>query len=242
MSQQWGEPLVLGVLALAVIGLVLAFFVNPRQGRRIAVLALLSPAALAFAGWEHMHAEANAAPLPDVSTDLVDPPAYTDAVHNARARIAGGNGVDFAAEKTPDGRAFADVQRHVYPAIVSIPTGLVPLQAFALTKNLRTNRVGASRCPTPAPAASKRLARRSGSALSMTSLCESGPTAAAPVSTCAPPAASAPMTRAITRGGFRASWRSSGSVYRKPKAARRARRCWRCPARRRKSHAVRSPA
>ncbi len=136
MTQRWGEPLVLGVLAFAVAGLVLAFFVAPQRGRRIAVLALLSPTVLAAIGFEHMRAEANAAPISDISTDLIDPPAFTQAVHDARAGVAGANALDLATEKTPDGRSFADVQRHAYPNIASIPTGLAPLQAFDIAEKL----------------------------------------------------------------------------------------------------------
>lgn len=136
MTFRWGLWALIGVLTLAVVGVVLAFLVAPQRGRRIAILALLSPLMLFGVGYWYEQRQAQAAPIADVSTDLMDPPVFSQSVARARARLEGANGIDLLAEKAGDGRRVIDVQRAAYSDISSIPTGLAANQAFAMAEAL----------------------------------------------------------------------------------------------------------
>jgi hypothetical protein len=133
LTYQWGAMRVLpGAAAFALIGLLLALFVTPRRGVGLAALALLIPAAGLGYGFYVRSQASQIPPIHDISTDLVDPPAFSAAVAHARAAVPEGNGLDLLAKHTRDGRAFTDLQRQSYPDIDSIPTGLDHARAFAV--------------------------------------------------------------------------------------------------------------
>jgi uncharacterized protein (DUF1499 family) len=132
MAVLWGRNVLLGGAALAFIGLLLAWFTPPRRGVWLALIALLIPAAgLGYGYYVRMQAQRN--PIHDISTDLTDPPSFSGAVATARERVTAGNGLDLLNKRLEDGRAYADVQRQIYPDIVSIPTGLDQARAFDIT-------------------------------------------------------------------------------------------------------------
>lgn len=84
-----GGPLLLGVLILAVIGLLMALLVKPRQGWRRALVAVAIPAlALGFAA-SVMSKAKDIPPIHDIATDIQDPPAFSKTVIDARAAIGG---------------------------------------------------------------------------------------------------------------------------------------------------------
>ena len=132
MTYRWGTPLLLAGGALALVGLLLALFVTPRRGAGLAVLALLIPAAGIGYGL-HVRSQAAAVPpIHDISTDLVDPPVFSQAVEQARAQINNHNSLDLLDKRAGDGRSFAELQREAYPDIASIPTGLSQSRAFEI--------------------------------------------------------------------------------------------------------------
>jgi len=133
MTEQWGERILLAGAALALVGLLLAFLVAPPRGRGLALISLLIPAVGIGYG---LYLRQQAAELPaihDVSTDLIDPPSFSDAVAQARADVIGSNSLDLLGKRSEDGRAFIELQREGYPDIDSVPTGLTQAQAFQVT-------------------------------------------------------------------------------------------------------------
>jgi len=128
MTLQWGPLLLLGVLAFAVVGLLLALLVGrPRRGRRIALAAMVPPlAGVAFAAFTIAQTQ-GIPPIHDISTDLLDPPAFSAATLAERATTPGGNGADLEVERVPktptgrfgkaEGRLARELQVEAYPDI-----------------------------------------------------------------------------------------------------------------------------
>ena len=135
MAFLWGKNVLLGAAALAFIGLLLAWFTQPRRGVGAALLALLIPAA-GLGGGQYALLLSKQNPIHDISTDLVDPPSFSGAVAAARANVNRGNDLDLLNKRLPDGRAYIEVQREIYPDIASIPTGLDQGRAFDIALTL----------------------------------------------------------------------------------------------------------
>ncbi len=130
MTFQWGPLLLTGVGVLALIGLALAFFTPPRRGMGAALIALLIPALGLGYGLYLRQKVRDIPPIHDISTDLFDPPAFSEAMMSARAGVPGVNDLDLLAKRTGDGRAFVELQREAYPDIAHISTGVAPRRAF----------------------------------------------------------------------------------------------------------------
>lgn len=130
MTYTWGPTLMQGVGALALIALLLALFTPPRRGIGSALIALLIPAlGIGYGLYVRQQAQ-DIPPIHDISTDIIDPPAFSDAVAQARAAVPGVNDLDLLAKRTGDGRAFTELQQVSYADIASIPTGLSTERAF----------------------------------------------------------------------------------------------------------------
>ena len=138
MTYKLSGPILLGALGFALIGLILALVVPPRGGRLLALVAVLIPALGLGYGLTAAKAAKAIAPIHDISTDLVDPPAFSPAVVAARAKVPGGNGVDLASAKLPDnprfgplaGKPVIDVQRAAYRDIKPLVTDTAAFDAF----------------------------------------------------------------------------------------------------------------
>jgi hypothetical protein len=130
MTQQWGERILLGGAVFALAGLLLACLVTPRRGRGLALIALLVPLGGIGYGLYLRHEAAELPAIHDVSTDLIDPPSFSDAVARARADVIGSNSLDLLGKRSAEGRAFIELQREGYPDIDSVATGLTQAQAF----------------------------------------------------------------------------------------------------------------
>ena len=132
----WGPRVVLAVAGLALLALALAVFTPPRRGVLTALLALLIPAlGLGYAFYVRQQVK-DVPPIHDISTDLVDPPAFSDAVYAARAAIRGANALDLLNKRTADDALFTDLQRASYPDIAHVTSGLTPERAFAVASAL----------------------------------------------------------------------------------------------------------
>lgn len=130
LTFRWGPLLLLGVAVLALIGLVMAFFTPPRRGMGAALIALLIPAlGIGYALYVRQQAQ-SIPPIHDISTDLVEPPTFSDAVAHARAAVPSGNDLELLGARDSEGRAIIDLQREAYPDIAAIPTGLGQARAF----------------------------------------------------------------------------------------------------------------
>lgn len=130
MTFVWGPRLILATAALAFIGLLLAVFVKPRRGLLLALVALIVPLlGLGYAFYVRQNA-ADVPPIHDISTDLVDPPVFSQGVVDARAAVPSGNDLDLLNKRTGDGRAFTQLQQSAYPDIQPVTTRLPPARAF----------------------------------------------------------------------------------------------------------------
>lgn len=138
LTIEWGPPLMVGAAVFALIGVVLALIARPRSLVLPALAALLIPA-LGLGSVLHASDIAkDIPPIHDISTDILEPPAFSQAVVDARARVPNGAGLDLLGAHVPEGpdagpwagMRVVEVQRAAYPEIVSIPTGLSPGPAF----------------------------------------------------------------------------------------------------------------
>lgn len=130
MTYMWGRYVLFGALAIALIALPLAFFTPPRRGMGSALLALLIPA-LGLGYGIYIGAKARNVPvIHDITTDMVEPPGFSEQVAAARAAVPGGNGLDLGSKRTSDGRAFMELQREAYPDIAHISTSVDAARAF----------------------------------------------------------------------------------------------------------------
>ena len=144
MTVQWGPLIMVGVLAFAVAGLVMALFVAPQRGRLLSVLAAAIPAGgLAYSYYLDLQNRAFP-PIHDISTDLMQPPVYTEAVTQSRARLGDSNDLNLLTAQVPNDPAYGEwsnmrvtaVQDRAYPDITSIPTGLTPRAAYDIALRL----------------------------------------------------------------------------------------------------------
>jgi uncharacterized protein (DUF1499 family) len=120
-----GGPLVLGVLVLALIGLLLALLVKPRKGWGRALVALAIPAlALGFAA-SVMSKARDIPPIHDIATDIQDPPAFSKAVIDARAAI-GGNPIAPMNVPVPalNGKTVGELGKAANPGLAPVALSL----------------------------------------------------------------------------------------------------------------------
>ena len=137
MTFQLGGPVLLGAGAIALIGLALSALITPRRGAMSALIALLIPAlGLGYALYVRQQAQ-SIPPIHDISTDLVDPPAFSQGVAATREAM-GGNDLDLLNKRTGDGRAFVDLQRESYGDIAPVVTSVPPAMAYETALALAT--------------------------------------------------------------------------------------------------------
>jgi uncharacterized protein (DUF1499 family) len=143
MTVRWGPIVIISAAVIAAAAAVLALAVPPRRGIWLALLALAIPAAmLGYGQWVKQQA-AGIAPIHDITTDFIDPPAYSDAVAAARAAMHA-NSLDLANERVPQdarfgaagGKRVMQVQADAYADIISIPSGLPPDRVFDMALDL----------------------------------------------------------------------------------------------------------
>jgi len=130
MTFRWGPRLLLGAAALALVGVLLALFISPRRGIVAGLIALAIPLAGIGYGMYVRNAAAGIPPIHDISTDLADPPGFSEAIVSARAAVTGGNDLDLPNKRTQDGRAFTDLQRESYPEIGPVTSRLDPQRTY----------------------------------------------------------------------------------------------------------------
>lgn len=130
MTFVWGVRVLGAAALLALIALLLALFVSPRRGIVSALIALAIPlAGVSYAAYVRNAAQ-GIPPIHDISTDLSDPPGFSQAVVDARAAVPQSNDLDLLNKRTGDGRAFVDLQREAYGDIAPIETAVAPGMAW----------------------------------------------------------------------------------------------------------------
>jgi hypothetical protein len=138
MTFQLGPLIMVGALGFAVIGLLLALIVTPRTGWLSALIAVLIPAAGLGYGAYTLNSIKGIPPIHDVSTDLVDPPGFSKAVIDARAKVPGGNALDLLTATIPpspnfpaySGKAVREVHAEAYGDLKSTVSDLPPADVF----------------------------------------------------------------------------------------------------------------
>lgn len=130
MTFMWGVHVLGAAALLALIALLLALFISPRRGIMSALIALAIPLAGVGYGAYVRNAAAGIPPIHDISTDLADPPGFSQAVVAARAAVPQSNDLDLLNKRTGDGRAFTDLQREAYGDIAPIETTVAPAMAW----------------------------------------------------------------------------------------------------------------
>jgi uncharacterized protein (DUF1499 family) len=136
MTFTWGPRVLYGAAGLAFVALLLAFLVPPRRGVGLAVAALAVPLlALGYAAYVRNAAQ-SIPPIHDISTDLDNPPAFSEAVVRARAAVPNSNDLDLLNKFTREGRAFTELQRQHYPEIEPVITSLEPARVFDIALDL----------------------------------------------------------------------------------------------------------
>lgn len=140
MTFQLGPLLLMGTAAFAFIGLLLALIVPPRRGRLIALVALLIPAVgLGYGAYAAQQA-GKVPPIHDVSTDLVDPPGFSDGVIAEREGVPGGNALDLTTATIPDnprfgpmaGQSVIEAHRAAYGDLKPLVTETPAFDAFTV--------------------------------------------------------------------------------------------------------------
>jgi uncharacterized protein (DUF1499 family) len=138
MTLVWGQWLMIGTAAFAAIAFLLALTAPPRRLWLQALVALLIPTlGLGYGVYVERRAK-DIPPIHDISTDVLDPPAFSQGVIDARASVPSVEGLDLLSAHVPEGpRAgpwagmrVTEVQQAAYPEIESIPTGLSAGAAF----------------------------------------------------------------------------------------------------------------
>lgn len=136
MTLTWGVPMLLGAGVFALLAVLLALFVQPRRGIISALVALAVPAAALGYGIYVRQAAADIPPIHDISTDLTDPPGFSEDVVQARAAITNGNDLELLNARTPDGASVIDLQRAHYADIQPLITPLDPTRTFDIALDL----------------------------------------------------------------------------------------------------------
>jgi hypothetical protein len=123
-----------GGVALVAVGL--ALFISPRRGIVPALLALAIPAiGIGYAMFVRS-AAADIPPIHDITTDYLDPPAFSNDVAQARQAVTRANDLDLLNKRAEDGRSFIELQQEAYPDITAVPTGLNSARAYDIALDL----------------------------------------------------------------------------------------------------------
>ena len=137
LIREWGVYYLIAALALGVLALILSLVLKPRQLWFVALFAVLVPLGVGGYGYSIVGQARALPPIHDISTDLFDPPDYSDTVMDMRGDAS--NSVDLLNATTPDGQSVIAQQKEAYGDIEAIATGLPPEIAFDLAlQTMRT--------------------------------------------------------------------------------------------------------
>lgn len=138
MTFMLGQYVLMAALGVSLLALGFALLVTPRQGIVVALLCAAVPALGLGWGLYARSQTANIPPIHDISTHVFDPPGFTQAVADARAKINRGNDLDYANNKVPNdprfgpaaGKTAAELQRAAYPDITTMRVEIDADDAF----------------------------------------------------------------------------------------------------------------
>ncbi|MAK81717.1 MAG: hypothetical protein CMJ17_07540 [Phenylobacterium sp.] len=140
---QWGPRLLIAALVIALIALVATLVRSPRTGWRAALVALIIPV-LGFGYLAYVRSQsANIPPIHDVTTNVDDPPVYSEAMIALRTAEEANPVAEFSAPLTSlpayqgprfaplAGKSLGQVGQGAYPELVTLVTTTAPADAFA---------------------------------------------------------------------------------------------------------------
>lgn len=140
---QWGPRLLIAALVIAVVALVATLVRSPRTGWRAALIALIIPAVgFGYLGYVRGQS-ADIPPIHDVTTNVEDPPVYSEAMIALRTAEESNPVAEFSAPLTSlpayqgprfaplAGKTLGQVGQEAYPELTTLVTAKPPADAFA---------------------------------------------------------------------------------------------------------------
>lgn len=140
---QWGPRLLIAALVIALAALVATLAKSPRTGWRAALVALIIPAVgFGYLGYVRGQS-ADIPPIHDVTTNVEDPPVYSEAMIAVRTAEEANPVADFSAPLTSlpayqgprfaplAGKSLGQVGAEAYPELATLVTPTAPAGAFA---------------------------------------------------------------------------------------------------------------
>ncbi|MBU2136461.1 MAG: DUF1499 domain-containing protein [Alphaproteobacteria bacterium] len=140
---QWGPRLLIAALVIALIALVATLVRSPRTGWRAALIALIIPAVgFGYLGYVRGQS-ADIPPIHDVTTNVDDPPVYSEAMIALRTAEESNPVAEFSAPLTSlpayqgprfaplAGKTLGQVGQEAYPELTTLVTAKPPADAFA---------------------------------------------------------------------------------------------------------------
>lgn len=131
LTVDFGPPLAMAVLALGVLALIAAILVRPRgRGALPALVGLIVPALILYQAGQ-MRAQAQSVPpIHDISTDLQDPPQFSEVLISLRDASGAENALDGGQTAGPQNRPVRELQREAYPDISTLSYSQPPKTVF----------------------------------------------------------------------------------------------------------------
>ncbi|WP_298918826.1 DUF1499 domain-containing protein [uncultured Algimonas sp.] len=132
MTREIGPMLLAATLAAGLIALAAWFFIKPRKGLLIGLLAVAVPV-LAFAYQRGVQAKAAELPfIHDITTDTQDPPVFGAAIMAEREATPGVNTVDYAGKRArgEGSELVSALQTQAYPKIRTLVLSKPPQTVF----------------------------------------------------------------------------------------------------------------
>lgn len=140
---QWGPRLLIAALVIALVALVATLVRSPRTGWRAALIALIIPA-VGFGYLGYVRGQSADIPaIHDVTTNVEDPPVYSEAMIALRTAEESNPVAEFSAPLTSlpayqgprfaplAGKTLGQVGQEAYPELTTLVTAMPPADAFA---------------------------------------------------------------------------------------------------------------
>ena len=130
----WLPRAAFSALALGILSFVLSIFIRPRgRGLPLAALAIVIPGAVLFQAAQIKAAAQAVPPIHDISTDMQNPPHFSQALIALREASGAENSLDYegkSVNRDGDPRQVSELQRQAYPDIKPIALNAEPQAAF----------------------------------------------------------------------------------------------------------------
>ena len=125
----WLPRAAFSALALGILSFVLSIFIRPRgRGLPLAALAIVIPGAVLFQAAQIKAAAQAVPPIHDISTDMQNPPHFSQALIALREASGAENSLDYegkSVNRGGDPRQVSELQRQAYPDIKPIALNVI---------------------------------------------------------------------------------------------------------------------